>query len=220
MLDALATLALGELAALGILRGGPVPATAEALALAGATLIAALWVAPDARAVRYAHLAPALARSVAAGAAAGVLIVANVGWQLGPARVLGLTLGVAVLALTFASAMRVVGDLTGSVPRGRLAIGLGVALTGTAPVWLGPALERLEASQTIVDAIVAASPLTYLAVMSGYDYLHQQWFYVHSPVASLRFAYPAPITSTAGYLAIALALLSADRHLPERWRKA
>lgn len=68
---------------------------------------------------------------------------------------------------------------------------LALALLGSLPLWFGPAAESLSARQAwIVDASLALSPLTHLAVASGNDLLRNQWFYQHSNLASLQTAYP------------------------------
>lgn len=85
---------------------------------------------------------------------------------------------------------------------------------GAAPVWLGPAAElALAARPRAVDAVVAVSPLTHLAVASGNDLLRNQWFYQHSNLAGLRFDYPrlAPVMTAYCLLAAVLLLVPAVR---------
>jgi hypothetical protein len=87
-----------------------------------------------------------------------------------------------------------------------------LATLGAAPLWLGPAAELALAERPgAVDALVASSPLTHLAVASGNDLLRNQWFYQHSNLAGLRFDYPrlAPVMTSYGLLAAALLLLAA-----------
>ena len=68
---------------------------------------------------------------------------------------------------------------------------LALALLGSLPLWFGPTAELLSARQAwIVDATLALSPLTHLAVASGNDLLRNQWFYQHSNLASLQISYP------------------------------
>jgi hypothetical protein len=83
---------------------------------------------------------------------------------------------------------------------------------GAAPLWLGPAAELMAASRPqAVDAAVAVSPLTHLAVASGNDLLRNQWFYQHSNLGGLRFDYPrlAPLLTVYGALAAVLLLVPA-----------
>lgn len=85
---------------------------------------------------------------------------------------------------------------------------------GAAPLWLGPAAELALADRPrAVDAVVAVSPLTHLAVASGNDLLRNQWFYQHSNLAGLRFDYPrlAPVMTAYCLLAAVLLLVPALR---------
>lgn len=75
---------------------------------------------------------------------------------------------------------------------GRLAALL-LALLGSLPLMLGPAAEALSARYSgIIDAVLATSPLTHLAVASGNDLLRNAWPYQHSNLAALQFDYPGP----------------------------
>lgn len=66
-----------------------------------------------------------------------------------------------------------------------------LALAGALPLWLGPLAELLSARHAwIIDAVIAASPLTHLAVASGNDLLRNQWLYQHANLAALPFSYP------------------------------
>jgi hypothetical protein len=81
-------------------------------------------------------------------------------------------------------------------------------MLGAAPLWLGPAAElSLTHRASSVDTVVAASPLTHLAVASGNDLLRNQWFYQHSNLAGLRFDYPRLSSVMTAYLLLAAALL-------------
>jgi hypothetical protein len=85
---------------------------------------------------------------------------------------------------------------------------------GAAPLWLGPAAELALADRPgAVDAVVAVSPLSHLAVASGNDLLRNQWFYQHSNLAGLRFDYPrlAPVMTAYSLLAAVLLLLPVVR---------
>jgi hypothetical protein len=95
-------------------------------------------------------------------------------------------------------------------------VGTALALSASAPLWLGPAAERL--GKRAVDATVAASPLSYVAVMAEYDYLRSRWLYGRSPLGSLRFDPPRPWVASGAYLSIAGALLVGERSLPKRRR--
>jgi hypothetical protein len=88
-----------------------------------------------------------------------------------------------------------------------------------APLWLGPTAELASASHPqAVDAAVAVSPLTHLAVASGNDLLRNQWFYQHSNLAGLRFDYPRPAPLMAAYGLLAAVLLFVPAVLQARGR--
>jgi hypothetical protein len=85
-----------------------------------------------------------------------------------------------------------------------------LATLGAAPLWLGPAAELATPQHPgAVDAVVAASPLTHLAVASGNDLFRNQWFYQQSNLAGLRFDYPRMAPLVVGYTALAVTLLLA-----------
>jgi hypothetical protein len=88
-----------------------------------------------------------------------------------------------------------------------------------APLWLGPAAELASTSRPrAVDAVVAVSPLTHLAVASGNDLLRNQWFYQHSNLAGLRFDYPRPAPLVTAYGLLAAVLLVVPAFLQARGR--
>jgi len=124
---------------------------------------------------------------------------------------------VAVLALVLGSAHRLLARLLGSGDRARLALAVALGLAGAAPVWLGPLADRLG-SRAFVNGVLWASPLGYLASMTEYDYLRSRWFYVHSPVGSLRFDAPPKGRTTAAYLLLGSLLLGAE-HVRSRCRR-
>ncbi len=81
-------------------------------------------------------------------------------------------------------------------------------LLGALPLWLGPLADALSRRHAwLVDAVVSLSPLSHLAVASGNDLLRNDWFYQHSSLAGLQFAYPGP-GELAGFYATAGALLA------------
>jgi hypothetical protein len=83
------------------------------------------------------------------------------------------------------------------------------ALAAAAPLWLGPIAERFASTGALVDAVVAATPLTFLAVLVDHDYLRATWFYEHSALGALRYDYPSVVSLFVVYalpLAAAAAL--------------
>lgn len=83
-----------------------------------------------------------------------------------------------------------------------------LALLGSLPLWIGPMAELLSARHAwAIDAALAVSPLTHLAVAAGSDVLRTPWLYQHSNLARLQSDYPG-LPGLAGFYA-ALCLLLA-----------
>lgn len=118
-------------------------------------------------------------------------------------------LGVAtgVLGLLVGAATRWLRNRTTVGPSARIAVLTALGLLGAAPLWAGPAIERLGAPSAAVNGVIALSPLTYVAVMCGFDYLRSPWIYMTSPMGSLRFDYPHAAAATAAWAALALGCL-------------
>ena len=92
-------------------------------------------------------------------------------------------------------------------------VAVAMLLLGALPLWLGPLAELASPRhEWAIDAAIAASPLTHLAVASGNDLLRNQWLYQHANLAALQFSYPALAMLAWCYalagLALALALLA------------
>jgi hypothetical protein len=81
---------------------------------------------------------------------------------------------------------------------------LTAAFITSSPIWLGPLVELQQPGESVVNGIVALSPLTHFSVAANYDYLRSEWFYQNSPLGSLRFAYPNLLSITGGYLLLTL----------------
>lgn len=83
---------------------------------------------------------------------------------------------------------------------------LGLALSGSLPMWGGPVAELLSARHPdLLDMVVATSPLVHLAVASGSDLLHTQWLYQNSNLAALPVNYPDTSSLALGYAVVCLA---------------
>jgi hypothetical protein len=96
-----------------------------------------------------------------------------------------------------------------------------LATLAATPLWLGPAAELASAGRPqAVDAAVAVSPLTHLAVATGNDLLRNQWFYQHSNLAGLRFDYPRLAPVMIAYCLLAAALFVVTAALPAGRRPA
>ena len=78
---------------------------------------------------------------------------------------------------------------------------LSTGVLAAGPVWLGPVIYRTDPAQPVTDAVIAASPLTHLAVAGGVDYLRSDWFYRNAPFGALRYEYPGLAAIVAGYAA-------------------
>jgi len=153
----------------------------------------------------------ALQWSAALGATVGLLVVLNGTAGARASTALGLAAGTAVLSFALAELAHLLVCATGESTRPRLWIVAGLAACAAAPLWLGPLVERLGAAPGLVNSIVAASPITYLAVLADTDYLRAQWFYSHSPMGSLPFGYPGQIVSTGTWMLVGV-LLAAGVH--------
>jgi hypothetical protein len=145
-----------------------------------------------------------------------LLVAANAGKDADLRLLLRCSAAVGVLSLALAASNRFLARLIGNADRARLGVGAALALAATAPLWSGPVAERL--GDRAVNAAVAVSPLSYLAEMVQYDYLRSQWFYVHSPLGSLRFAPPGSWIASGSYLALGLVLLAGEQALSKRRR--
>lgn len=65
-----------------------------------------------------------------------------------------------------------------------------LALFTFGPLWAAPAVELAGNPGWLTDAVVAASPVTLVAVAVDLDYLRTSWFYANSALGSMRYAYP------------------------------
>jgi len=130
------------------------------------------------------------------------------------ATVLRLALMAAAIAFAAAEVARLASRCIGERAGGTLAaLGL-LAAAASAPVWLGPL--AVDAGGGAPTAVVWASPLSHLAAAAEYDYLRAQWFYVHTPLAEHRFAYPHAGWALAALVALGLAARLAARAFGHR----
>lgn len=101
------------------------------------------------------------------------------------------------------------GDAHGASETAGRTVAGSLALLALLPLWLGPLAELLSARHPwAIDAVIAASPLTHLAVASGNDLLRNQWLYQHANLAGLQFAYPGLVEVVAAYGAACLVLVA------------
>ncbi len=82
--------------------------------------------------------------------------------------------------------------------RARQFVVIGLAALFGLPIWLGPIAETAGNPMLLTNLIVAASPLSALAVALDLDVLRTNWFYQHSALGSLRYEY----FSWLGYVAV------------------
>jgi len=130
------------------------------------------------------------------------------------------SLGVFILLLLLCSMLLLVHALLDDAPAASLLVTLIAVACSTDPIWLGPLAELAGPHhQHLVDAIVATSPLSYLALLADYDYLRGAWFYQHTPFGSLRYNYPSTISLTSTYLALSGVLLAARWQLQRKDRQ-
>lgn len=200
---------LAEVALRAALGGAPWPSRAAVTATAACVAAAALL------------LEPAAERHDRAGRPRGIWCLAAGAWAAalaalharGAAPVDAVALSgaaAALLVFTLGSARHLAGAAAGSTGAALFLALLGLAIG--APIWGAPVLESAGGGGAL-DALVAASPISYLAAMAGHDYLHEQWFYTHSLAGSLRFTYPGRIAATAAWIVLALLVQTGERRL-------
>jgi hypothetical protein len=78
-----------------------------------------------------------------------------------------------------------------------------VALVAT-PIWLGPVAELSGNSGWVTNLVVAVSPLSAFSVALDFDFLRTNWFYQHSALGSLRYAYASWFVYVAGLAAASI----------------
>ncbi len=141
-------------------------------------------------------------------ASAGISTLLVVWWQtplsLSSPMLWKLALGLCLLTFAMTAIAGLLTTLSNSHNSAIYWTMLLLLITTSAPLWLGPAVEPLYLGETIINAIITTSPLSYLATLADWDYLRGEWFYRHTPFGGLRFDYPSiPITSLV-YLTIGL----------------
>ena len=113
--------------------------------------------------------------------------------------------GVLILVLLFSAMQRLIRVYISSQANTMMLLTLITGAFFAAPLYLSVVAEATS-HQALVDAIVAASPVSYLAGIVNYDYLRSNWFYQHTPFGGLRFNYPATDVMTVCYLIATLVL--------------
>ena len=117
--------------------------------------------------------------------------------------------GVLVLVLFFSAIQRLIQVYTSSHANTMILFTLITGAFFAAPLYLSVVAEATS-HQALVDAIIAVSPVSYLAGIVDYDYLRSNWFYQHTPFGGLRFNYPATGVMTVCYLIATLVLAGAN----------
>ena len=165
---------------------GPARSALLILVYASATLLSALLLVPiesnmSSRSFR-----------ILVGQCALAITVFVLTTQLDPqARIqIGKLLPLAViLFLLLLSALSIVMVNSRHQDSTRQLVFLVIAISLSAPLWLGPLAEATGNSSTTTNLIVGVSPLSALAVSLDLDYLRTSWFYQHSVLGSLRYEY-------------------------------
>jgi hypothetical protein len=185
-------------ASLGLWPG--IDAELRAMAAAGAATVGvALFLLPAA--VERRALGRLAGSAAAAGALAFALALAAPGPRVTTATAAALGLAAALLTATAGAFGALLRPLA---PNGQAAVAWPSAVllvVAAGPVWLGPVVYRTDPAQPLTDAVIAASPLTHLAVAGGVDYLRSDWFYRNAPFGALRYEYPGLAVVVAGYAA-------------------
>lgn len=117
--------------------------------------------------------------------------------------------GVLILVLLFSAMQRLIRAYTSSYADTMMLFTLITGALFVAPLYMS-AVAETTSHQVLVDAIIAASPVSYLAGIADYDYLRSNWFYQHTPFGGLRFNYPNPVLMTICYLATTFVLAGAN----------
>ena len=185
--------------------------SAELLVLAGAVTIVACALLAS-LAVQAPTHGVGVTLAWAALAALAMLLLALATGSVAASAV-ALSAGVFLLVGSFGLTLALVAVLV----RDRLAAATLLTALGmlavAAPIWLGPIAERFAPTGVFVDALVAVSPLSYLAVLADHVYLRATWFYEYTALGSLRYDYPAAASQSVIY-ALPFAAVAALRLPP------
>ena len=198
-------------AASGVLQSHQQPSAQRLVVTAITGLIAPLFW-PGAAATAFHTQLRVAGWSLASAALAALLLLAagrgrqSLGAVLVSCAVLALVL--AIGHAVAAGVERLMNPATGARELGGTVATLLLVLSGGMPLWLGPAAEIFARGHGwALDALMAASPLTHLALASGNDLLRNEWLYDHSNLAKLAVGYPSLAGVIAGYAIAVLALL-------------
>ncbi|GMV46272.1 MAG: hypothetical protein AMXMBFR66_16700 [Pseudomonadota bacterium] len=198
--------------------GGEEQPSALRLAAAAAVGVLAPLFWPGRAASGARTLARIAAWSLAAAAAAA-LLARLLGRLPQPAAALLASSAMLLLMLWPAHAALALLERHWPRPAAGSALATMLLLAGMAPLVAGPAAELLERSHPgAIDAVVAASPLTHLALAGGNDLLRNEWFYRHANLAALQFSYPELPALLAAYAGAAVVLSAAIVLMP--WHQA
>jgi len=203
---------LTSLVATGILSdGGALPAVGRCLLVAAcATMVAYLLTPPN-----WSSLADWIKNNALWSALAGLAAICVMALDVRGLQptMLPLAGAVAVVLLSSTSAVWLCtawfdGD------QAKLAVFILLMLATFAPLWLGPLAAIQADNQSLIDAIVSMSPVSYLAAVADYDYLRTDWFYQHTPYGGLRYEYPSAAICTIVYQLLAIGLAGLRWWLP------
>jgi hypothetical protein len=125
-------------------------------------------------------------------------------------RIYQLAGSVLILILLFSAVQSLIHTYTSSRASALTLFTLLAAAFIAAPLYLSVLAEATSNQTLVVDSIIAASPVSYLAGIADYDYLRSGWFYQHMPFGGLRFNYPAPGFMTVFYVITTLVLAGAN----------
>ena len=192
------------------------PDLAPLVAAPAAVLSTALFLVPAAVAAGFAPGRLLWAAALAAGLALG-LALAEPSQTAGVAGGLRLAALAGMLLYLLGALAALLAPAVGSARAALAWLTAAIAVLGTSPVWLAPVIDLGAPGPVATDALVAANPLTHVAVAAHVDYLRREWFYLYSPLGSLRYAYPSATATLAGcLLAVLLVSWAAYRLQPPR----
>ncbi|MCP3870512.1 MAG: hypothetical protein GY703_20955 [Gammaproteobacteria bacterium] len=131
--------------------------------------------------------------------------------------ILPLAAGVAVIGFCFASLAGLLARLSGNDQEGAWWALCLLATLMTIPFWISPPIELWHPGNETIDTLIALCPLSYLAVLSDWDYLRFDGVYRHSILGGLRYEYPNPVTTSVSYLALGILFRYAHLILKTVW---
>lgn len=119
-----------------------------------------------------------------------------------------LAVGVLILVLLLSSLAALLNLFFSSESESTIVLVCIVGVAITAPLVLA---DLAGQSKSVLDTVIAASPLTYLATLIEYDYLKSTWFYQNTPFGGIRYDY-IPVGASSLAYGVLIVLLTLATH--------